>query len=145
MNDFSNRERIVETINRLFYYTDTQNWLALQDEVFAAEVILDMKSMGMEKVMVLDPVEICNMWEKGFEGLDGIHHQSGNIVVDISDRKAEAKAYAIASHYRADAQNGKTRTFVGDYEFTLSESAIGWRINKFKYNLKYTDGNMNLN
>ncbi|MBT8190129.1 MAG: SnoaL-like domain-containing protein [Saprospiraceae bacterium] len=145
MNNYTTREQIVEVINRLFYYTDSQNWLALQDEVFSSEVVYDMKSMGIEKIMILDPVEICNMWKKGFEGLDAIHHQSGNIIVNISDNIAETKVYAVASHYKAAATQGCTRTYTGDYNIGLKKSPIGWRINKFKYNLKFTEGNTDLN
>jgi hypothetical protein len=37
-----------------------------------------------------------------------------------------------------------TRTFVGSYDFELLKDDGNWRISKFKFNLKYVDGNANL-
>ena len=49
MQSFSDREEIVETINKLFVYTDYQRWDDLQKEVFTEEVLFDMSSLGCEK------------------------------------------------------------------------------------------------
>ena len=38
----------------------------------------------------------------------------------------------------------KSRTFVGTCEFDLSSDASGWRIGKLKFNLKFIDGNPEL-
>jgi anaerobic ribonucleoside-triphosphate reductase len=44
------REIIIETINKLFIYTDDQEWELLQSEVFTKDVFLDMTSMeGKQK------------------------------------------------------------------------------------------------
>lgn len=40
---------MIEVLNRLFYYPDYQEWDQLIEEVFAAEVYLDMVSAGVEK------------------------------------------------------------------------------------------------
>ena len=36
------------------------------------------------------------------------------------------------------------RTFVGSYDFTLVRDGSAWRIDGFRFNLKYMDGNPNL-
>jgi len=138
------REQIVETVNRLFVYTDYQDWDNLQLEVFADKVLVDMASMGAAKAELLDAKEVCLMWQKGFEGLDAIHHQAGNYIIKISDEVAEVTAYSIASHFKAAAKNGNTREFVGSYDLHLSSTKNGWRIDQFKYNLKYMTGNADL-
>ncbi|MEL6274339.1 MAG: nuclear transport factor 2 family protein, partial [Bacteroidota bacterium] len=80
----------------------------------------------------------------GFVGLDSVNHLGGNYLVTISDQEADVFAYATATHYKASATLGKTRDFVGSYELHLIKTPAGWRINKFKYNLKYAAGNLEL-
>jgi len=143
-NQFTEREQIIETVNKLFIYTDNQEWIKLQEEVFTSTIELDMVSMGAEKSEHVSSREICYRWEEAFEELDAIHHQAGNYLVKINGEQAEVYAYSIASHYKETAKKEKTREFVGTYDFHLTKTPGGWRIDKFKYNLKYSSGNMAL-
>ena len=135
-------EEITNVVNKLFVFTDEQDWSALKSEVFDRNVDFDMVSMGAEKAQKITAVEICEMWQEGFKGLDAIHHQAGNYIISIENKQALVKAYAIASHYKNATTEGKIREFVGSYDIGLLETNRGWRINFFKYNLKYADGNI---
>ena len=136
------REKIVETVNKLFIYTDEQNWDGLQEEVFTVTVFLDMTSMGGTDSNVTSAA-ICDMWNEGFKDLDAVNHLAGNYLVNVvSDQTADVFAYATATHYKEAAKNGTTREFVGPYDLKLSNTAMGWRIYSMKYNLKYSQGNM---
>ena len=143
-HQFSEREQIVQTCNRLYYHTDHRDWSSLLDLVFDEEVHFDMTSLGAAEAVMMEAKKICDMWEEGFAGLDAIHHQGGNYIVTLEGEKAHVKAYAIATHFREAATAGKTRTFVGSYDLGLQKKENGWRINAFKYNLKYMDGNIDL-
>ena len=121
----------------------TWDWRKLIDDVFEEKVYLDMTSLG-GKAEEITSAQICNMWEEGFKDLDAIHHQAGHYSIKIGAEEADAMGYAIASHYKESASQGKTREFIGSYEFHLRRLALGWRINKMKYNLKYMTGNMDL-
>ena len=145
MNDqFTTREKIIEVVNKLFVYTDNQAWLKLQEEVFTPTLQLDMTSMGAEKVEQVTSREVCYRWEDNFQNLDAIHHQAGNYIVEINGDEANVHAYSIATHFRKSARKGKTREFVGSYELHLVRNHGDWRINGFKYTLKYSTGNMSL-
>lgn len=138
------REEIIETVNKLFIYTDSQNWDALQSEVFTEKVFLDMTSLG-GNASDLKSIEICDMWQEGFKELDAINHLAGNYLVElVSDNEAEVFAYATATHFKDSAANGKTREFVGTYNFKLKKLENGWRLYSFVYNLKYANGNLEL-
>ena len=139
----SERETIIETVNKLFIYTDEQQWEKLLSEVFNESVYMDMTSLGAD-ASNLSSREICDNWENAFSGLDAINHLAGNYLVSISENSATVYCYATATHYKADAVNGKTREFVGTYDLDLVKTEIGWRIHKFKYNLKYMNGNIEL-
>ena len=142
---YSVREQIVEVVNRLFYYTDYQMWDELMREVFAEDVHMDMTSLGAPKGETLSAKTICQQWKEGFSALDAIHHQPGNYIVKVDHDIAHVKAYAVATHYKSNAKNGTTRTFVGSYDFRLVNITEGWRLNSFVFNLKYMEGNLELN
>lgn len=140
----STQEEIIETVLKLFNYTDARNWHGLLNEVFTKTVWFDMSSMGGGEPAQLDAEAICKTWEEGFQGIDTIHHQAGNYIVTINETKADVFCYAIAIHYKKDAVNGNTRDFVGSYELTLQHTDKGWLINRFRYLIKFITGNTDL-
>ena len=142
----SKRDVIIELANKLFVYTDSRQWNLLIKEVFKEEVMFDMSSVGAGPAKKLKASEICDMWKSGFEGIDHVHHQSGNFIVDFDTEGIEANVfcYAIAIHFKQSAKNGKTREYVGSYDLHASFTDLGWRLDGFKYNVKYINGNAEL-
>lgn len=130
-----------ELANRLFMYTDAQDWEGLQREVFIEDVWFDMKSGGGGEPRQLKARDICALWQEGFSDLDSVHHQAGHYLVDVTGAEATIFGYAVALHYRGAATQGKTRTFVGSYDLKAVRAPQGWRLSSFKYNLKFIDGN----
>lgn len=137
------KDRIVETINRLFIGTDNRDW-ALVRRCFAPRVLFDMSSLGAGEPTQLTPEQIVSAWDAGLKPLKAIHHQAGNYLVTVTGEKADAFCYGIAIHYLPNKTNANTRTFVGSYEFELLKDRGEWEISKFKFNLKYIEGNANL-
>jgi hypothetical protein len=140
MESFSTRDQIAELINKLFVYTDLQEWSKLQSDVFTPGVLFDMTSLGGER-MTTTSKNICEIWEKGFQGIDSVNHLAGNYLIQINGEVAEAFAYATATHYKKSATQGNTREFIGTYNLHFRRTDSGWRIDQFKYNLKYATGN----
>ena len=141
--EFTVREQIIEIVHKLFNYTDNQEWKKLQKEVFSELVDFDMSSLGGE-ISKKSSIDICNEWKQGFEGIDSINHLAGNHLVKISNNSAEVFIYATATHFKESAIKGKTREFVGSYNLHLVKNMKRWKIDKFKYNLKYMTGNLDL-
>jgi hypothetical protein len=145
METKSKQDELIELTNKLFVYTDTRQWSKLLKEVFTDEVLFDMSSLGAGEPKRLKASAICDMWSEGFKGIDQVHHQSGNFIIKFKEGiEAEIFCYAIAIHYKQSATKGKTREFVGSYELHASFTDIGWRLNGFKYILKYVNGNTEL-
>ena len=142
----SKREAVVELVNKLFVYTDSQQWNKLLNEIFKETLHFDMSSLGAGPAKDISAKEVCEMWRNGFAGIDHIHHQAGNFIVDFKEEGIEAEVfcYAIASHYKQSATKGKTREYVGSYQLHASFTDQGWRLSSFKYNLKYITGNAEL-
>jgi hypothetical protein len=144
MSETAIKLEITELVNKLFMYTDERRWNDLLKEVFTTELWFDMSSMGAGEAGTISAKDLCTMWDKGFEGLDAIHHQSGQYLISIEEEEADIFAYATATHYKKAATKGHIRTFVGSYNLEAVRTPQGWRLDLFRYNLKYADGNVTL-
>ena len=142
-HDLLQKEEVREVVTRLFISTDNRDWDAV-GRLFAAEVLFDMTSMVGGEPVKLTRQKIVASWEKGLKPLKAIHHQAGNFIVKINQSEATVFCYGIASHYLPNNTNQNTRVFVGSYNFHLIKSGENWQIDQFKFNLKYIDGNPNL-
>ncbi len=137
------KDKIIEVINQLFISTDNRDWSKVKN-CFSSEVLFDMTSMAGGEPVTLTSQQIVDAWDKGLKALKSIHHQAGNYMVNINEDQADAFCYGIASHYLPNKTNRNTRLFVGSYNFHLTKKYQSWRIDQFKFNLKYIDGNPNL-
>jgi hypothetical protein len=137
------KEAIGETISRLFIGTDRRDWEAVK-ACLTDEVHFDMTSLAGGTPAILAAQAIVEMWEAGLRPLEAIHHQAGNLLTEVESDRATAFCYGIASHYLSNPSGANTRTFVGSYDFSLVRLEGRWRISAFKFNLKYIDGNKDL-
>lgn len=138
------REAIVDTLVRLFVSTDRRDW-ATVERCFAESVLFDVTSLAGGEPSRLAPSQIVAGWADGLARIQAIHHQAGNFQVELDGGQAIASCYAIAMHYRPVASGRNTRSFVGSYDFHLVRDATGtWRIDLFRLNLKFLDGNPQL-
>jgi hypothetical protein len=137
------KDAIIDVVNQLFISTDNREWTKVK-ACFTDEVLFDMTSMAGGKPATMTSQQIVEAWDKGLKPLKAIHHQAGNYVVTINNHAAEVFCYGIALHYLPNKTNQNTRTFVGSYNFHLVKKDSHWQIDKFKFKLKYIDGNPNL-
>jgi hypothetical protein len=134
---------VIAVGNKLFICTDNRDWSCVRS-VFAPEVLFDMASLGGGQPEKKTPGQIADMWEQGLKGLKAIHHQAGNYQVTIKGSEADMFCYGIAYHYLPNSTDRNTRVFVGSYDLHLVNGDEGWKIDKFKFNLKFIDGNKDL-
>lgn len=141
----SKQDSVIELVNKLFVYTDLRYWDKLLKEVFMEDVRFDMSSAGGGAPAVLKAAQICKQWNDGFANIDHVHHQSGSFIVAFKgDIEADIFCYATAIHYREAATKGKTREFVGSYDLHATFTDLGWRLDAFRFNLKFMNGNTDL-
>lgn len=131
----SDYQSIVETITDLFVATDQRDW-ARARRCFAPEVRFDMSSVAGGAQEKKTPRQITDGFDEGLRSVDIVFHQLGNFLVKASAREATAFCYGTAYHHRRTPPS--TRTFLGDYDIHLVNHD-GWRIDAFKFNLKYID------
>ena len=84
----------------------------------------------------------------GFAALlasDATGLERGSFRVQIDGAHATASCYGIAYHYYLPNPSGRnTRVFVGSYDCELVRDDAEWRISHFRLNLKFIDGNPDL-
>ncbi len=137
------KDRIRDVVTRLFVRTDQRDWPGVR-VCFAPQVRFDMTSLAGGEPATLSPEDITRGWDEGLRPLKAIHHQMGNLLIELRGAQADAFCYAIASHYLPNPSGRNTRTFVGSYDFHLVRHAGGWLIDAFRFNLKYIEGNPEL-
>jgi SnoaL-like domain len=137
------REVIISVVNELFLATDRKDWAAVE-RTFGPHVRFDMSSVGAGEARMSTPREIADGWRTGLAGVERVHHQTGNFVVHIKDAAAEVFCYGVAYHFRRRDDNRNTRVFVGSYDFELTHFDKGWLITAMRFNLKFVDGNPEL-
>ncbi len=138
------RAAVIDTIVNLFVSTDRRDWASVR-ECLADNVLFDMTSLAGGEASRLAGSQIAAGWADGLAPIEAVHHQAGNFQVDVSGDQATAFCYAVAYHYRRVASGRNTRTFVGSYDFHLLRDRSGrWRIDLFRFNLKFMEGNPDL-
>jgi hypothetical protein len=144
LQELIDREAVRETAIRLFVSTDRRDWTAVQD-CFAPDVHFDMSSLTGEEPRTLPARDIVAAWETGLAPLEAVHHQVGNLLVDFPDEGgAHVTCHGIALHYLPNRSGENTRTFVGTYELHLDRDGGLWRIDRFRFRVKYVEGNLEL-
>lgn len=139
-----NIREVENVVVRLFVATDRRDWASVQ-ECLADTVVLDMTSMAGGEPLHLKSTEVSAAWARGLEPIDQVHHQVGNFQTDVSGDRAAVFCYGVAYHHRERISDPlKTRVFVGSYDVHLARTGGRWRIDLFRFNLKFIEGNLEL-
>jgi hypothetical protein len=137
------KNKIIETINRLFVAVDDRNWEQVS-EIFGDTVLLDYTSMAGGSPAKLTSKQIIESWKGLLPGFDKTHHQTGNFIIDCISTTYKIFCYGTATHYLKNETNNNVWTVVGSYNFEIEMINSMLKITKMKFNLKYTDGNNDL-
>lgn len=140
----ASRQQVEDLVIRMFVATDERDWETLKT-CFTDPFVLDMTSMVGGSPSTMSPSQVAAAWAEGFKPLSHVHHQVGNFQTTVNGSVATVRCYGIALHHRSDiATEPKTRRFVGTYELAVSQVEGRWRIARLKFNLKFIDGNLEL-
>ncbi len=143
LQQLKDRDAVIAAANRLFICTDNKDWACVED-VFAPEVLFDMTSLAGGQPGKKTARQIADMWEQGLKPIKAVHHQAGNYEVNVNGNEADLFCYATAWHYLPNPTDKNTRIFVGSYNEHFIRGDEGWKMDRFRYNLKFIDGNKNL-
>ncbi|HTM00825.1 MAG TPA: nuclear transport factor 2 family protein [Candidatus Omnitrophota bacterium] len=137
------RLEVEDAITTLFIATDEKDWVGVR-ACLADEVLFDMSSLSGAPAATMSADSIVEAWKQGLAPIQAIHHQVGNFRVCVHGEEAVATCYGIAYHYRPNFSGRNTRVFVGTYDFHLKCGWGKWRIDRFRFQVKFVDGNLEL-
>jgi hypothetical protein len=137
------KSRIADVVNTLFVATDARDWERVR-ACFEVEVEFDMTSLAGGEPLRLTPDAIADAWQTGLAPIESVQHQTGNLSIAWRETEASATCYGTAYHHRRTRSGRNTRTFVGSYDFRLKLRDGRWRIDLFRFNLKFVEGNLEL-
>ena len=137
------REEVLDTVVALFVATDERDWPRVES-CLANPVTLDMTSLAGGEPASLTPAAVAAGWRDGLRAIDEVHHQVGNFRLRVSGDEADVSCYGVAFHHRRIANPDNVRTFVGAYDIHLRRVEGDWRIDLFRFRVKFVTGNRNL-
>ncbi|MCL7971778.1 MAG: nuclear transport factor 2 family protein [marine benthic group bacterium] len=137
------KDAVISTVNRLFRSVDEKDWEGAE-ACLAPSVLLDVTSMAGGEPEHTTGKAIVEGWRETLTPIAKVHHQAGNYEVQVRGEEANASCYGIAVHYLPNDTGRDTRIFVGTYAMRLRKSGGAWRIYRFRYDLKFMDGNPDL-
>lgn len=137
------KDAVVSTVNRLFRSVDEKDWEGAES-CLAPRVLLDVSSVDGSEPGLTTGAAIVEGWRETLTPIEKVHHQAGNYEVEVRGEEANASCYGIAYHYLPNESGRNTRVFVGTYAMRLRKSGGAWRIYRFRYDLKFVDGNGDL-
>jgi len=137
------KDAVITTVNRLFRSVDEKDWTQAT-ACLAPALLLDATSLAGGEPEHTTADAVVDGWRETLSHLEAVHHQAGNYEVEVNGEEADASCYGIAYHFLPNETGRNARTFVGTYDMHLRKDRGSWRIDQLRYNLKFLDGNLDL-
>lgn len=137
------RQQVIKTVTCIANYADAREWKLLRT-CFTDKVEVDYTSLARGQPTVTEADALINGWQGTLAGFDATQHQVTNFLVTLANDEAQVSAYVHADHYLEGAAGGDHWLVVGVYDYHLTRTHEGWRVQATKLTLKRIEGNNNL-
>jgi hypothetical protein len=137
------RQAVLEVVHQLFNRTDERDWEGVK-ACFAPEVVFDMTSLVGGDPVTTTAQSIVEGWAEGLSDVRSLHHQVGNTTVHIDGDQASVFCHGLAFHHVTTALDETVKMFVGTYDLHLGKTDGVWRIDRFRFNLRFTQSSATL-
>lgn len=141
--EMETKSMIKETVLDVFIGTDEREWSRVEN-AFADKVLLDYTSMAGGEPAKLTPKQITTGWKGVLPGFEHTQHQISNFTINVNGSEADVFCYGTATHYLEQPDGNSVWTAVGTYDVHLTQQGGIWKVDRFKFNFKYQDGNTKL-
>lgn len=132
----SDRESIIDLINRYAIALDTKDWYSLRT-CFLADATCEYEGFG--EYRGIDAIEmIC---QQTISPLTASQHLLGNHGVTTRGDEADAVCYVQAQHIRTGSTGGEVFTLGGKYTDLVVRTDDGWQIAHRTLTTLWTTGN----
>jgi SnoaL-like domain len=134
------RAAIGDVVIRFAYGLDRADW-DLYGSTLADELFVDFtESTGMEpRVWTRD--EWCAFAAEVLEGFESRQHISSNQRIELRGDRATCLSYMYAQHHLPGAPGGDDLLMRGWYEYELTRTTAGWKIDRLTQHYTWGTGN----
>jgi SnoaL-like domain len=140
----TDRLEIVELSSAMGLLIDAREWDALEQRVFGDPVDVDYTSLQGGDPQTVRPEELIGGWRQVLDHLDATQHLISGQVVTVDGDRATCAANVQGTHVLANATGGPLWTVGGRYDFGLSRTGEGWRINALTLTVLWATGNRHI-
>ena len=105
---------------------------------------VDYSSYGGGPASDVTPEGLTRAWSGLLPYFDQVHHQIGNLIVELEGETADVQCHGMATHFISDHPGGDLQFVVGTYDLTLKRVHGTWRLSSMRFNFKYASGNAGL-
>ena len=128
---------------RMATLADSRAWDELV-EVFSPVVTADWSELSGAPAEQIPAADLVASWRAGLSGLTATQHLLGNQHVDVDGDSATATAYVHAAHRLASGLAGQVWVVAGQYDYRLTRTENGWRINAATFHPAWGWGNQHV-
>lgn len=134
----ADRAAIIQTVDGVGFHADRNEWDAVAEQFHPEGAMLDYRSYQNaaagtgETPAPQPPQSIVAAWQTVLPGYDHTQHVGSNHQVTLDGDQASVRSTIHAVHLL----DGKSWTFLGDYEHELARTEVGWRITLMRAHLR---------
>jgi hypothetical protein len=139
----TDRHEIVELTSNLLLLIDGRDWDAAT-RLFADSVAVDYTSLNGGERQTLAAHDLIASWQTVLDHLDATQHLLGNHVVAVEGDRATCIANVQGTHLLSNSAGGPIWTVAGRYDFGLTRTPAGWRINALALSVQWATGNQHI-
>ncbi|MDD7911486.1 nuclear transport factor 2 family protein [Pseudovibrio exalbescens] len=126
-------------VSKFFAAVDRLDWPQVWS-LMAETVRLDYRSLTGQPAELLRPQQITEAWGMMMPNYDAIHHQIGNLIVEVEGDEATVSCHGMASHFIKGTSGSGHQLIVGTYTFRLVRQDKVWRIEEMTFHFKFAAG-----
>ena len=140
--NFTDREKAVELLNRFGITIDRRDWNSYT-RLFANSVEFDYSAIGNASG-TFSPKEITQNARGFFSSLDATQHAITNHQVDVKEKDCYFQVYVRAMHFLEKADGEPWFEIGGYYDGKLIRQDAEWKISQWKFSVYWSRGNEKL-
>ena len=137
MNEYA---QVANTVSRMFACVDALDWDGAKGTM-AESIYVDYSSYSGQAPAQMQSGNLIEQWAIILPHFDSVHHQIGNLIIEVSESHADVRCHGTAHHYIEDLESDNVQCVIGTYDFELTRDDQAWKIMSMRFNFKFVSGN----
>lgn len=134
------RAEIVDTVDLIATSFDAREWATVRS-LLADEVEVEHPSLTGGETETLGADALVEGWRAALSGYDATQHAVTNHRLSVYGNGAACSAHVVAEHYLLNYQGSDSWTLRGRYDYGLSRTECGWKVDSARLAVLWAEGN----